>query len=255
MYNDISIKNLYFSYDEVDILQDINLEYNKKDFLFIIGPNGGGKSTLLKMMIGLLEPKSGSVLLFGKKPETVSQRISYVPQDTLVNKDFPITVIDLVLMGRLSKSKAFLSYSKHDREVAFEMLEQVGMKDFAHQKINTLSGGQRQRAFIARALASEAEILFLDEPTASIDTAGQINIFELLKSLNKTIGIVIISHDVNVALNYATKVVHVDKKLYLHDVSATQHNMIFHTTKEHLCPIELITASRCNHLHTEQELS
>lgn len=251
MQNDISIKNLYFSYDGVDILQDINLNYNKKDFLFIIGPNGGGKSTLLKMMIGLLEPKSGSVLLFGQNPQKVSQRISYVPQDTMVNKDFPITVIDLVLMGRLSKSKAFLSYSKEDKNIAFEMLEQVGMKDFAHQKINTLSGGQRQRAFIARALASEAEILFLDEPTASIDTAGQIDIFELLKSLNKTVGIVIISHDVNVALNYATQVVHVDKKLYLHDVPTTRHNMVFHTTKEHLCPIELITATRCNHTHKE----
>lgn len=251
MQNEITIKNLYFGYDSVDILQDVTLEYAKKDFLSIIGPNGGGKSTLLKIMIGLLEPKSGSVLLFGKKPEEVSHRISYVPQDTLVNKDFPIKVMDVVLMGRLSRSKAFSSYDENDRIIALEMLEKVGMKGFENQKINTLSGGQRQRVFIARALASEAEILFLDEPTASIDTAGQMSIFKLLKSLNETIGIVIVSHDVNVALNYATKVLHVDKKVYIHDVPKPHPNMVFTPKDEHLCAIELIAASRCNHIHKE----
>ena len=123
------------------------------------------------------------------------------------------------------------------------------MKDFENHKINALSGGQRQRVFIARALCSEAEILFLDEPTASIDTAGQIDVFKLLKELNKTVGIVIISHDINVALNYATKVVHVNKTLYVHDVPKTPNFKIFDTTKDHLCPIELITQTRCDHVH------
>lgn len=249
MKNDIEIKNLSFSYDGVDVLENIHFEYNKKDFLSIIGPNGGGKSTLLKIMIGLLEPKIGSVLLFGQNPQDVSRRISYVPQDTLVNKDFPIKVMDVVLMGRLSKSTAFSNYSKADRLIALEMLEKVGMKGFENHKINALSGGQRQRVFIARALCSEAEILFLDEPTASIDTAGQIDVFKLLKELNKTVGIVIISHDINVALNYATKVVHVNKTLYVHDVPKTPNFKIFDTTKDHLCPIELITQTRCDHVH------
>lgn len=249
MENDIEIKNLSFSYDGVDVLENINFTYAKKDFLSIIGPNGGGKSTLLKIMIGLLEPKAGSICLFGQKPQEVSRRISYVPQDTLVNKDFPIKVMDVVLMGRLSKSKAFSNYSKVDRAIAREMLDKVGMKDFENHTINALSGGQRQRVFIARALTSEAEILFLDEPTASIDTAGQIDIFKLLKTLNKSVGIVIISHDINVALNYATKVVHVNKTLYIHDVPKSQNFSVFESSQQHLCPIELITQTRCNHIH------
>jgi zinc transport system ATP-binding protein len=252
MQNDIQINHLYFSYDGATVLEDVNLSYNKNEFLAIIGPNGGGKSTLLKMMIGLLEPERGEVLLFGEKPLQVSHEIAYVPQDTIANKDFPIKVMDVVLMGRLSKSKAFATYSKEDREIALRMLERVGMKGFENQKINTLSGGQRQRVFIARALACEAKIMFLDEPTASIDTAGQIDMFKLLKSLNDTVGIVIISHDINVALNYATKVVHVNRTLFLHDVPKSQNFRVFENQNEHVCPVELISATRCNHTHKER---
>ena len=125
------------------------------------------------------------------------------------------------------------------------------MKGFENQKINALSGGQRQRVFIARALACDAKIIFLDEPTASIDTAGQMSMFQLLKTLNKTVGIVIVSHDVNVALNYATKVAHVNKTLYLHDVSKEESFTLAQNPKEHICPVELICARRCNHLHKE----
>ena len=252
MQNNIQINHLYFSYDGATVLEDINLSYNKNEFLAIIGPNGGGKSTLLKMMIGLLEPERGEVLLFGEKPLQVSHEIAYVPQDTIANKDFPIKVMDVVLMGRLSKSKAFATYSKEDREIALRMLERVGMKGFENQKINTLSGGQRQRVFIARALACEAKIMFLDEPTASIDTAGQIDMFKLLKSLNDTVGIVIISHDINVALNYATKVVHVNRTLFMHDVPKSQNFRVFENQNEHVCPVELISATRCNHTHKER---
>lgn len=254
MKNDLELKNASFYYGNTLILDSVSLSYNRCDFLSIIGPNGGGKSTLLKMMIGLLAPSSGSVSLFGEDPLHVSQRIAYVPQDTLANKDFPIKVLDVVLMGRLSKSKAFSTYSHDDKAIARSMLEKVGMQGFEDQKIHTLSGGQRQRVFVARALASEAEILFLDEPTASIDTAGQIEIFKLLKTLNKEIGIVIISHDINVALNYATKVVHVNRTLYFHDVPHHEHMKFFDTSKEHFCPIELISSTRCNHIHPQKVL-
>ncbi|MDD3342029.1 MAG: metal ABC transporter ATP-binding protein [Sulfurospirillaceae bacterium] len=254
MQNDIILKDLSFNYEGTPVLENINLHYSKKDFLAIIGPNGGGKSTLLKLMIGILKPQHGSVTLFGKSPGQVSERISYVPQNTFTTKGFPIQVLDIVLMGRLSKTKSFSFYSKNDKAMALKMLEKVGMETFAHHKINALSGGQRQRVFIARALASEAEILFLDEPTASIDTAGQIDIFKLLKQLNESIGIIIISHDINVAMNYATKVAHVNKTLYLHDVGNAKNFAIFDTkeTPVHICPIELITATRCTHLHPKQ---
>ncbi|MDD3462020.1 MAG: ABC transporter ATP-binding protein [Sulfurospirillaceae bacterium] len=254
MKNDIFIENLNFNYDGTPVLKDVNLTYDVGDFLSIIGPNGGGKSTLLKLMIGLLSPTSGSILVFGKKPQEISQRISYVPQDTHVNKNFPISVRDVVLMGRLSKSKKLFGHSAKDQKIVEQMLEKVDMLPFANNSISALSGGQRQRVFIARALASEAEILFLDEPTASIDTSGQIAMFKLLKSLNKTVGIVIVSHDINVALNYATKIAHVDKTLYMHDAPIPQNTTLFdaqRTSKQHVCPVEIICATRCNHIHKE----
>ena len=250
MKNALTLTHLSFCYNDVTILDNISLEYQKSDFLAIIGPNGGGKSTLLKLMIGLLSPTSGQITLLDDTPERTNHRIAYVPQDTSANKDFPIKVLDVVLMGRLSKSKAFSTYSKEDKKVAYAMLEKVGMSGFENQKLHTLSGGQRQRVFVARALASEAEIIFLDEPTASIDTAGQLEIFTLLKQLNEEIGIVIISHDINVALNYATKVAYVHKTLYLHDVAKDAPTHAFYNpTTEHVCPIELIGATRCNHFH------
>ncbi len=254
MKNDLDIQNVSFYYDHTPVLENISLQYHKRDFLSIIGPNGGGKSTLIKLMIGLLQPSSGSVLLFGENPLHVSHRIAYVPQDTLANKDFPIKVLDVVLMGRLNKAKIFSTYSNEDKTIARAMLEKVGMLPFENQKIHTLSGGQRQRVYVARALASEAEILFLDEPTASIDTSGQIEIFKLLKTLNQEIGIVIISHDINVALNYATKVVHVNKSLYVHDVSAPKQMTFSKSPNEHFCPIELISANQCNHIHPKELL-
>lgn len=250
---DLEINHLFFHYDGTDVLEDINLQYDKKEFLAIIGPNGGGKSTLLQLMIGLLEPSRGFVRLFGKNPSSVSHEIAYVPQNTFENKDFPITVMEVVLMGRLNPAKTFQIYSKNDREAALLSLKKVGMQGFEHHKLTTLSGGERQRVFIARALACDAKILFLDEPTASIDTAGQIAVFELLKTLNREIGIVMISHDINVALNYATKVVHVNKTLFEHDVPKPYNFQAFSASQKHVCEIELISATRCNHLHPQEK--
>ncbi len=249
MKNDIEINHLNFNYDNTVVLEDINLIYNRSEFLAIIGPNGGGKSTLLKIMIGLLEPTSGEVQLFGQKPCSLSHEIAYVPQDTLGNKSFPIRVLDVVLMGRLSLKNTLSSYSQNDYDIAYAALEKVGMKGFEKQKISHLSGGQRQRVYIARALACEAKIIFLDEPTASIDTAGQIDIFNLLKSLNKNIGIIIISHDVNVALKYATKAIHINKTLHAHDLPKVQNLKLFETRTEHICPVDIISATSCNHFH------
>jgi zinc transport system ATP-binding protein len=254
MQHDIEINHLFFRYEGVNVLEDINLQYDKKEFLAVIGPNGGGKSTLLKLMIGLQEPSLGTVRLFGEQPLKISHQIAYVPQDTIANKDFPISVLDVVLMGRLNPSKRFSAYSREDRAIALSMLEKVGMKGFEKHKIHDLSGGERQRVFIARALSCEAKILFLDEPTASIDTAGQIAVFELLKSLNKDVGIVVISHDINVALNYATRVVHVNRSLYEHDVPKPHNFRPFKNPTGHVCEIELISATRCNHLHPKERV-
>ena len=194
MKTDLEIKNASFRYDNTLVLDAISLEYSKRDFLSIIGPNGGGKSTLLKMMIGLLEPTSGSITLFGETPLHVSHRIAYVPQDTLANKDFPIKVLDVVLMGRLSKSKAFSTYSKEDKAIARAMLEKVGMLSYENQKLHALSGGQRHRIAIARAIYTNPQILILDEATSALDSGSEQKITEAIEHLVKDKITFVIAH-------------------------------------------------------------
>ena len=169
----IDIQNLNFSYNGLPILIGVNLSLQAGDFMVMIGPNGGGKTTLLKLMLGLLEADSGIVRIFGKPPKGVSHRIGYVPQDVLINKNFPVSALDVVLMGRLKPGRGWSRPSREDRMAALEALKQVEMDKFCDHRIGELSGGQKQRVFVARALATNSQLLFLDEPTASIDTTGQ----------------------------------------------------------------------------------
>ena len=181
--SDISVRNLSFGYDENLVFDGINLEYDCKDFLAIIGPNGGGKSTLLKLMLGLNKPSDGTIEVFGQEPASVSKAVGYVPQNIPINQSFPMRVLEVVLMGRIDK-KLFGFYGKDDEIEAEAPLERVGMGEFTRRKIGELSGGQRQRVYIARALCAKAKILMLDEPTASIDTKGQADVYKLLKQIN-----------------------------------------------------------------------
>lgn len=234
--SDIALKNLSFSYTNELVLKDINLTYNKKDFLAVIGPNGGGKSTVLKLILGLLEPTKGEVLV--KKGIT----LSYVPQNTNINKEFPMKVLDTVLMGRL-KHKKLGFFTKKDRQKAKDALADVGLLEYADKNVAKLSGGQRQRVFIARALCSDADILLLDEPTASLDKQSQHEVYELLKKLNQKIGIIIVSHDTTVLLGYATKIAHINQTLHLHEaIGKTKEDF----NSEHVCPVELLQAGCCD---------
>ncbi|MFV0482263.1 MAG: metal ABC transporter ATP-binding protein [Campylobacteraceae bacterium] len=249
----LEVKNLNFAYEKQNVLENINFEYEKEDFLAIIGPNGGGKSTLLKLIIGLLPIQSGEIKLFSHNPQDETKKIGYVPQDTQINKDFPISVLDVVLMGKLS-NKGFGFYNKEDKKQANEMLERVSMLPFANKKIGELSGGQRQRVFIARALATNAKLLVLDEPTASIDMQGGIQIFDLLKSLNKEKGVIVVSHDINITLGYATKIAYINKTLFMHEASSVTKDAFFNTLRQssdHLCPVEILTANTCTHNTTK----
>ncbi|RXJ75446.1 ABC transporter [Arcobacter sp. F155] len=230
----IELKNIYFSYDKQTILEDINLDILKDDFLAIIGPNGGGKSTLLKLILNLLEPKDGKIKNFLDK-----NQIGYVPQNTNLNIDFPITALEVVLMGHTPKKKKLFGYSKEDIACAMHSLKQVSMDKFANSKIGDLSGGQRQRVFIARALCSDPKLMLLDEPTASIDVKGQKEVYDLLKELNKSIAIVVVSHDISVLLNYAKNVAHINKNLVYHHLKNIEEKYDDH---EHLCEVELLSA-------------
>lgn len=239
MNNSIDITNLSFSYEHDVILDNINLHVENKDFLAIIGPNGGGKSTLCKLIIGLLKPNSGTIQINGEKISKSLSQIGYVPQNTNVNTHFPIKVLEVVMMGHVGDKPPLIGYKKEEMNCALNALEQVGMQNFAQKKIGELSGGQRQRVMIARALCAHPNILLLDEPTSNIDVKGQKQIYELLKLLNKSITIIVVSHDLSIIMQYANKVAYVNKTLTFHDI-ANQKARKFFAKDGHFCEIELL---------------
>jgi zinc transport system ATP-binding protein len=238
--NVVEIKDLSFAYEKQMVLENINLTVEKKDFLAIIGPNGGGKSTLLKLILGINPSKKGTITVLGKAPKQSLTQIGYVPQNTNVNTDFPIKVIEVVMMGHVEGKRPLFGYGKHEVLCAMGALEQVGMADFAQTKIGSLSGGQRQRVMIARALCAHPQILILDEPTSSIDITGQKEIYELLKQLNAHITVIVVSHDISVILEYANKAAHVNKNLSYHDISDKHSTFHTHGNDGHFCEIELL---------------
>ena len=236
----IDIKNVSFAYEKQLILENIDLHVEEKDFLAIIGPNGGGKSTLLKLILGMIKPKNGSISVLGKTPTKSLTHIGYVPQNTNVNTDFPIKVIEVVMMGHVGSKRPLFGYGKDELFCAMGALAQVGMEAYAHSKIGALSGGQRQRVMIARALCAHPQILILDEPTSSIDIAGQKEIYDLIKTLNENITVIVVSHDISVILEYANKAAHINKTLSYHDISDKQKTFHTHGNKGHFCEVELL---------------
>ena len=245
--NLIQIENLTHYYGNTKALENVNLTIKNSDFLAIIGPNGGGKSTLLKIILELLPLQKGKLIKNIKNSE-----VGFVPQNTNLNTDFPITALEVVLMGHIKTKRKLFGYAKEDIDCALSSLKQVGMEKFADKKIGDLSGGQRQRVFIARALCSNPKILMLDEPTASIDVQGQQDIYELLRELNKSIAIVVVSHDLSILLNYAKDVAHVNRSLVYHSLKDVQRNVTL--GDDHLCEVELLSALGktqmcCNHKH------
>ncbi|MCP4690481.1 MAG: ATP-binding cassette domain-containing protein, partial [Desulfobacterales bacterium] len=209
----------------------------------MIGPNGGGKSTLLKLMLGLLKPDRGVIRVIGQSAQKASSSIGYVPQDVHINRNFPITALDVVLMGKLDPKKRWARKSASNRREAMAALERMGMAAHAEKKIGELSGGQRQRIFIARALVTRPTLLLLDEPTASIDTKGQADFFKLLKELNSDVTILVVSHDLLVISRYVKSVACVNKGLHYHHQAEITGDMLenmYPSTLKEVCPVELV---------------
>jgi len=222
----ISIENLTFSYDGFPVLEDVNVAVHEREFACIVGPNGGGKTTLLKLMLGLLQPTGGRVRLFGVPPERARTRVGYLPQSYAYDPQFPVRVMDVVLMGRLDRGGLFGPYRRSDREAALEALRQVEMVEFRHRPLAALSGGQRQRVLIARALACEPEMLLLDEPTASLDLTIEGELYGLLRRLNERLTVVMVSHDIGFVSRFVTKVICVKRQVAVHPTSELTGEMI-----------------------------
>ncbi len=215
----IFTKDLWFSYDSNPALEDVNITIPPGDFVSIVGPNGGGKTTLLKLILGLLKPSRGRAQVFGETPEQARRRIGYMPQHSQLDPDFPATVMDVALMGRLGHGRFFGPYSKRDKEIVAKVLEQVGLRDFRKKSFAAISGGQRQRLFIARALACEPDILLLDEPTANLDVVMEGDLYELLQTLNERLTIVMVSHDLGFVSRIVKSVICVKRKVLSHPTS------------------------------------
>lgn len=230
----IQISNLSFSYGPVPVLEQANLSIHDKEFISIVGPNGGGKTTLLKLILGLLKPKSGTASIYGQSPILGRQWIGYLPQYSNLDAKFPITSLDVVLMGRLGKTRMTGFYSKADRAVATDMLARVGLEKLKNRPLSALSGGQRQRVLIARALVTEPRLLLLDEPTSSLDDYVERELYDLLKELNKELTIVVVSHDVGFVSRYVEKVVCVNRVVHVHPVSDIDENIIHDMYGEHV---------------------
>ncbi len=217
MKNVIEIENVSFAYTRAPVLRDVTLIVPAGEFLGIVGPNAGGKSTLIKLMLGLLQPDSGTIRVLEKDPVQARPHIGYVPQyPTFSRRDFPINVVDTVLMGRLGFSSHPGGYSKADREIANEAMLAVEISDIAKRPIGALSGGQLQRVLIARALACKPEILILDEPTANIDMRVEEDIFGLLKQYNEHMTIMVVSHDIGFISGYVDRVACLNQTLVCH---------------------------------------
>lgn len=216
----IKIDNVSFSFAGPVVLDHVSLTVMKGEFLGIVGPNGGGKSTLLKLMLGLLEPDSGSITVLGKSPKRGRSAIGYVAQYVGFERTFPITVQDAVLLGLVGKSRLTFGYRSDDYQRVSNALRETEIEDLSDRLLNTLSGGQLQRVLIARALVSEPEILILDEPTSNIDSRVEEDIFDLLKKLNERSTILVVSHDIGFISEYVTRVACLNRTLVCHETAA-----------------------------------
>ena len=242
----VDIRNLWFSYDSLPVLQNINLSILAGQKVCMVGPNGGGKTTLVKLILGLLRPTRGEVRVLGGQPASERKRIGYAPQHAAFDPKFPVSVTDVVLMGRIGQTGVLGPYRRGDRLAAGEALDAVGLADQARRAFSDLSGGQRQRVLIARAIVSHPELLLLDEPTANLDIGVEAEFHELLEQLSEKLTLVMVSHDVGFVSQLVDKVVCVHgavavhptaeltgelmRDLYGHDVMLVRHD---HNCQDH----------------------
>jgi zinc transport system ATP-binding protein len=231
----ILLRDVSFRYGAAPVLESVDLRLDEGDFLGIIGPNAGGKTTLLKIILGLLAPDRGSVEIFGRPPAESRGVIGYVPQYARFDASFPIDVLDTVRMGRLGVRRR--ERSRESRAAARAALDRVDLSGMADEQIGELSGGQLQRVLIARALASEPRILLLDEPTASVDTRIGRSVYELLERLSERMTIVLASHDIGVISRHVKTIACLNVRLHYHQSRELTPEMV---EAAYGCPVDLV---------------
>lgn len=222
----IEVEDLSFSYGGALVLERVDLVIAAGEFVGLVGPNAGGKSTLLKLILGLLEPQAGRIRVLGQAPRQAVRHIGYVPQYPSFPRDFPISVEQVVLMGRLGTGSLLGGYRTRDRDGAAQALAEVEASDLAKRPIGTLSGGQLQRVLLARALVGEPRILILDEPTANIDQRVENDVFDLLADLNRRLTILLVSHDIAFISEYVSRVACLNRTLTCHGTEAVDGDII-----------------------------
>ncbi len=234
----LSLKNIDAGYNNKVVVKNASIDIHPLDFIGIIGPNGGGKTTLLKVMLGLLKPFSGSI---EKNPEMGQP--GYLPQYTKIDANFPVTVLEIVLSGLIRKGNVFGKYSKKDKLKAKQLIEQSGLSDKSSSPVGALSGGQIQKTLLCRALISDPQLLFLDEPNTYVDSSFEGELYRMLKELNKKMAIVMVSHDVGTISSTIKTIACVNQSLHYHPSN--------HISQEQLqaynCPIDLITHGKVPH--------
>jgi zinc transport system ATP-binding protein len=238
----VSLKDVTVRYDEITALESVSLDIYPNDFLGIIGPNGGGKTTLVKAILGAL-PHSGKVAYAPTLSEGGHRLIGYLPQQAEFDRSFPITVVEVVMSGLQAEKGLFSRYTKADRERAMKLLEMAGIEAIADRQISEVSGGQMQRALLCRAIIAEPKLLILDEPTNFVDNRFEYEFYNMVKGLSHKMAIVIVSHDLGTITSVVKSIVCVNKSVHRHDSNILTEEQL----QNYNCPIQILSHGHIPH--------
>ncbi len=224
--NAFVFENVFYSYGNQEVLTSVDLQIGRNELVWIVGPNGGGKTTLVKLLVGLLQPERGTIKVLGRDPLHARYGIGYMPQHSHFDSHFPITVEEVVLTGLSDRNTSFGRYRKSHRVKAIKALNQVGLGAVSSARLNELSGGQQRRVMIARALASEPELLVLDEPTANLDMRVEKELNQLLLELSNSVTVVMVSHDPAFVSGAVQNVICVSRTVAVHPTTEVNHDFL-----------------------------
>lgn len=239
----VELNSVYAGYKDDIILNDVSFEIFDDDFIGIIGPNGGGKTTLLKVILGLIKPVKGTVSYFGDSNIERNNKIGFLPQVNQIDRKFPVSVYDVVLSGLIYNNKIYYKHSKADKLKAKETLERLDICNLRNMHIGELSGGQMQKVLLARAIVASPRLLILDEPNTFVDNKFEGELYEILVQLNKDMGIIIVSHDIGTISTYIKTIACVNRGLHYHKSNQISEEQL----ASYNCPIKLITHGEVPH--------